>query len=77
MLNSYFLRWLIIAFVVAVPIAYFALNSWLENFEYKTNLSWWIFALAGLITFIISIITISIFTYKTAQQNPVKSLRYE
>jgi putative ABC transport system permease protein len=62
---------------VAVPIAYFALNSWLENFEYKTNLSWWIFALAGLITFIISIITISIFTYKTAQQNPVKSLRYE
>ena len=77
MLNSYFLRWLIIAFVIAVPIAYYSLKLWLENFEYRTELSWWIFALAGIITFFISLLTISIFTFSTARQNPVKSLRYE
>ena len=47
MLNKDFVKWVAIAFVVATPIAYYSMNKWLENFAYKTELSWWIFALAG------------------------------
>jgi hypothetical protein len=46
MLNRDFVKWVVIAFVIATPIAYYAMNKWLENFANKTTLSWWIFALA-------------------------------
>ena len=46
MLNKDFVKWVEIAFAIATPIAYYAMNKWLENFAYKTELSWWIFALA-------------------------------
>jgi len=77
MLNKDFVKWVAIAFVIATPIAYYAMNSWLENFAYKTTLSWWIFAFAGLIALIIALITVSWQTFKAARRNPIEALRYE
>jgi len=53
------------------------MNSWLENFAYKTTLNWWIFALAGLIALLIALITVSWQTFKAARRNPIEALRYE
>jgi len=77
LLNLDFVKWVAIAFVVASPIAYYAMNKWLENFAYKTNLSWWIFALAGLLTLGIALLTVSWQSWKAATRNPVEALRYE
>ena len=77
MLNKDFVKWVVIAFVIATPIAYFAMHKWLQNFAYKTELSWWIFALSGLIALSIALLTASWQTYRAARQNPVEALRYE
>lgn len=77
MLNKDFVKWVAIAFVIATPIAYYAMTKWLENFAYKTNLSWWIFALAGLLALGIALLTVSFQSWKAATKNPVESLRYE
>ena len=77
MLNKDFIKWVAIAFVVACPIAYFAMNKWLENFAYKTTLSWWIFALAGMLALGIALLTVSWQSWRAATRNPVEALRYE
>jgi len=77
MLNKDFIKWVAIAFVIATPIAYYAMNKWLENFAYKTELSWWIFALSGLLALEIALLTVSFQSWKAATKNPVESLRYE
>ncbi|MFB6341700.1 ABC transporter permease [Saccharicrinis sp. FJH62] len=77
MLNRDFIKWVLIAFVIATPIAYYAMNKWLENFAYRTNLSWWIFALPGLLALGIALLTVSFQSWKAATKNPVDSLRYE
>ncbi len=77
MLNKDFVKWVTIAFIVACPIAYYAMHKWLENFAYKTSLSWWIFALAGLLALGIALLTVSFQSWKAATKNPVESLRYE
>jgi putative ABC transport system permease protein len=77
MLNKDFVKWVAIAFVIATPIAYFAMNKWLENFAYKTELSWWIFALAGLLALGIALLTVSWQSWRAATRNPVEALRYE
>ncbi len=77
MLNKDFVRWVAIAFVIAVPIAYYAMNKWLESFAYKIALSWWIFALAGFIALVIALVTVSWNTFVSARRNPVESLKYE
>ena len=77
LLNKGFIRWVIIAFVIATPIAWFIMHKWLENFAYKTTLSWWIFALAGLLALGIALLTVSFQSWKAATKNPVESLRYE
>jgi|GEM_PF-2348753 len=77
MLNKDFVKWILISFVVACPIAYFAMHKWLENFAFKTNLSWWLFGLAGGFILIIALLTISWRSYKAAMANPVESLRSE
>jgi len=59
MLNKDFVKWVALAFIVATPIAYFAMYKWLESFAYKTNLSWWIFALAGVLALGIALLTVS------------------
>jgi putative ABC transport system permease protein len=77
LLNKDFVKWVIIAFVIATPIAYYAMHKWLENFAYKTELSWWIFALAGVLALGIALLTVSFQSWKAATKNPVESLRYE
>ena len=77
MLNRDFVIWVVIAFVIATPIAYYAMNKWLENFAYKTELSWWIFALAGLLALGIALLTVSWQSWRAAARNPVEALRYE
>lgn len=77
MLNKDFIKWVLIAFVIACPIAYYAMSKWLENFAYKTSLSWWVFALAGIFTLVIALLTVSWQTYRAASRNPVESLRDE
>ncbi|MUP39838.1 ABC transporter permease [Labilibaculum euxinus] len=77
MLNGNFVKWIAIAFVIACPIAWYAMHKWLENFAYKTELSWWIFALAGLIALGIALLTVSFQAWQAATRNPVESLRYE
>ncbi|TKG94044.1 FtsX-like permease family protein [Puteibacter caeruleilacunae] len=77
MLNKDFIKWVAIAFVLACPIAYYAMNKWLENFAYKTELSWWIFALAGVLALGIALLTVSWQSWRAATRNPVEALRYE
>ena len=72
-----FLKWIIIASVLAIPIAYFAINQWMESFAFRTDISWWIFVFAVLLIVIISAVTVSIQAYRVARKNPVESLRYE
>jgi len=77
MLNKDFARWVVISFVVATPISYYAMHKWLENFAYKTGLSWWIFALAGIMALGIALLTVSWQSWRAATRNPVEALRYE
>jgi putative ABC transport system permease protein len=77
MLNKNFVKWVAIAFVIATPIAYYAMHKWLQNFAYKTELSWWIFAMAGLLALGIALLTVSWQSWKAATRNPVEALRYE
>lgn len=77
MLNKDFTKWVIIAFILACPAAYFAMDKWLENFAYKTSLSWWIFVLAGVLALGIAMLTVSFQSWKAATRNPIEALRYE
>ena len=77
MLNRDIVKWVILAFVIACPVAWYAMNKWLENFAYRTRLNWWIFALAGIISLCIALLTVSWQTWRAASRNPVESLRYE
>ena len=77
MLSKEFLKWVLIANVIAWPIAYYAMNNWLKDFAYRININLWIFALSGFIALIIALLTVSSHAIKAALANPVKSLRYE
>ena len=77
LLNRDFVKWVLIAFAIASPIAWHAMQKWLENFAYKTELSWWIFAVAGLLALGIALLTVSWQSWKAATRNPVEALRYE
>ena len=77
MLNRDFIKWVAISFGIACPVSWYAMHKWLENFAYKTTLSWWIFALAGIIALGIALITVSWQTWRAASRNPVEALRYE
>jgi len=77
MLNWSLVKWIVISVVISVPIAYYLMTRWLENFAYKTSLAWWIFVTAGLTTIIISLATITLISWKVAKSNPVKALRDE
>ena len=72
-----FVKWVVIVFVIAIPIAWYAMNKWLQIFACKTELSWWIFALAGVLALGIALVTASWQTFRTARKNPVEALKYE
>lgn len=67
----------LIAFVIASPIAWFSINRWLQNFVYRTAISWWVFAVCGASMLLLAIVVLSVRTIKAALENPVKSLRTE
>ncbi|MBL0134210.1 MAG: ABC transporter permease [Chitinophagaceae bacterium] len=77
LLSKDFLKLVLIAFVIAVPIAWWGAHKWLDNFAYKTELSWWIFLIGGVVMALLALITISIQTIRAALANPVDSLRTE
>jgi putative ABC transport system permease protein len=77
MLNKEFLNWVVVAFIIACPVAGFTIHKWLQNFAYKTELSWWIFGLAGIMAIGVAFLTISWQSWRAATRNPVEALKYE
>ena len=77
MLNWDFMKWIILSFILAIPLAYMALHKWLENYAYKTKLSWWVFAFAGILAMIIALLTVSVQSWRATRKNPVEALKYE
>ncbi len=72
-----FTKWIIVASIIAWPIAYYFINKWLQNFAYRIDLSLWIFILSGLVTLCIALLAISYQSIRAALTNPINSLRYE
>ena len=77
LLSKDFILLVAVAFAISTPVAWYFLHKWLENFEYHTEASWWIFGLAGVATLLIALLTVCIQTIRAALSNPVKSLRTE
>ncbi|TKK68280.1 FtsX-like permease family protein [Ilyomonas limi] len=77
LISKDFLKLVLIAIVIAIPVAWWAMNKWLEDFAYRINISWWIFILAAFIASLIALITVSFQAVRAAIANPVKSLRTE
>jgi putative ABC transport system permease protein len=77
LLSKEFGKWVLLANVIAWPIAYYAMNRWLESFAYRISIGWGTFALAGLFAFLMALITVSSQAIKAALANPVETLRYE
>ena len=77
LLNKNFIIWVAIAFIIACPIAFYAMYKWLQNFAYKTELSLWIFVVSGIIALGIALLTVSWQSWRAATRNPVEALRYE
>ncbi|MFD2571014.1 ABC transporter permease [Spirosoma soli] len=77
LLSKDFLKLVVIAILIASPIAWYAMSQWLEDFAYKIDIEWWVFALAGLLAISIALLTVSFQSVKAALMNPVKSLRSE
>ena len=77
MLSKDFLKFVAIAFVIAVPVAWYSMDLWLHDFAFRINISWWIFIVAGGAAFLIALLTVSFQAIKAAIANPVESLRRE
>ncbi len=77
MLSKTFLKPVALAALLAFPIAWWAMNNWLQDFEYRITISWWIFVVAGLLALLIALLTVSFQSVKAATANPVKNLRSE
>jgi putative ABC transport system permease protein len=77
LLSTNFLKPVAIAMFIAFPVAWYVMNNWLQDFAYKITIEWWMFAIAGLLTIAIALLTVSYQSIKAALSNPVKSLRAE
>jgi ABC-type antimicrobial peptide transport system permease subunit len=77
LLSKDFVSMVLISFLIATPVAYYFMHNWLQNYQYRTNLSWWIFAVTGVGAVLITLLTVSFQSIKAAIANPVKSLRTE
>lgn len=76
-LSKDFLKPILFACFISIPVAWYVMNKWLQDFAYRINLSWWLFAIAGIMVLLIALLTISLQSIKAAMANPVKSLRTE
>jgi hypothetical protein len=77
LLSKDFVKLVLLANVLAWPIGYYAMNEWLQNFAYRINIGWWVFAVSGGLALLIALLTISAQALKAALANPVEALRYE
>jgi putative ABC transport system permease protein len=77
LLSREFIKWVLVANLIAWPVSWWALDNWLDNYAYRVPLNWWVFILAGIITSIITILIVSYQGFKSALANPVDSMRYE
>ncbi len=77
LLSKEFAKWVLIANVLAWPAAYFIMRNWLQQFAYRTNIAWWLFAAAGAGALIVALLTVSFQALRAAQTNPVEALKYE
>ncbi|NMH88914.1 ABC transporter permease [Flavivirga algicola] len=77
LLNIDFLKWVIVAYIIAVPVSWYTINRWLEDFAYRTNISWWVYGFAGLLAIIIALASVSWQSFKAATNNPVEALKEE
>jgi putative ABC transport system permease protein len=77
LLSSDFMKLVLIAFVLAVPFAWYGMTWWLNDFAFRINIGWWVFVIAGVSALMIALITVSFQAIKAALMNPVKSLRSE
>ncbi|HUI30618.1 MAG TPA: ABC transporter permease [Candidatus Acidoferrales bacterium] len=77
LLSKEFVKWVLIANVVAWPLAYYVMNNWLKNFAYRTEISLWIFVASGVVALVIALLTVSSHAMRAATANPVEALRYE
>lgn len=69
-----FMWYVVIAFVIAVPLIYYLMHTWLSDFSYRIDLYWWIYALSGAGCIVVSIISVFVQSYRAANENPIKSL---
>ncbi len=72
-----YLKWIMLALIIACPVSYYSMNRWLQNFAYKTGISWWVFVMAGIFVLLMTLISTIYHVYRTARLNPADSLRYE
>lgn len=77
LLSKKFIAWVLIANIIAIPVAYYFMNKWLQSFAYRVEIGWWVFALSGGIALLIALATVSFQAVKAAIANPVEALRYE
>lgn len=77
LLSKDYIKLVLVGFIIAVPLAWYFMNRWLENFAYRVDLDWWIFALAGIFALMIALLTVAFQSLKAAWMNPTKSLRAE
>jgi putative ABC transport system permease protein len=77
LLSKEFVWLIIISLLIAGPLAYYFMNNWLQQYAYRSGISWWIFAAAGVGAILITLVTVSFQSIKAALMNPVKSLRTE
>jgi putative ABC transport system permease protein len=76
-LSKDFLKYVLIAALIALPLSWFAINKWLQDYAYRVEISWWIFLVAVILALVIALVTISFQAIKAAIANPIKSLRTE
>jgi putative ABC transport system permease protein len=74
---NHFSKWIAISMLISFPVAYYLMNNWLQNYAYRTGVSWWVFALAGALALAIALITVTWQSWRAASRNPVEALRYE
>jgi putative ABC transport system permease protein len=77
LLSKDFVVLVIVSILIASPIAYYVMHKWLQDFAYRINIEWWVFAIAGFMALLIALLTVSFQAVKAAVANPVKSLRTE
>jgi putative ABC transport system permease protein len=77
LLSAEYIIWVMISLIIASPIAWYIMNKWLQNFAYRIDISWWVFALTGVAALLIALVTVSFQSHKAAGKNPVEALRYE